>query len=235
MRIAALLLVTIVPWIGAYAKHEVLQPLAPGSTLPVVMQQDLRPGHVQVGERLSAKLVQRVPLSGGAYLPQKSVLLGTVVAEDSQTLTLRFDQLRLGDQQGSLQVRLVAAASWYEVAQTKYPLGATDRGTSSPADWTTMQIGRDEVYRSAGSGTVYNQYSEPVGHADLEGVYASPEDGAPPRALGPFSADAKGLYDLPDVVIEEPGGAGSPIVLKLTGTHWRLDRGTALLLEVVGK
>ena len=60
------------------------------------------------------------------------------------------------------------------VFESSMPVGMIDRGTSDPADWTTRQIGGDEVYRSAGSGKVYDQYSEPVGHADLQGVYADP-------------------------------------------------------------
>jgi hypothetical protein len=52
---------------------------------------------------------------------------------------------------------LLAAAHWMDVGRTAEPLDGGDRATSNPADWTTMQIGRDQVYRSGGSGTVYSQ------------------------------------------------------------------------------
>jgi hypothetical protein len=209
--------------------------LPSGSTLPVILQHKLSAGHVKVGDRVVARLSQRVPLPSGGYLSPKAKLVGRVSAYDARSLTLQFTELKLADQTEPIAVRLLAAAHWIDVGRAAEPLGATDRGTGSPADWTTMQIGRDEVYRSAGSGTVYNQYSEAVGRADLYGVYAPPlPGGTAMRAMGPFSTTAKGIYDLPGVVIDAAGGSAQPIVLGLSSPTWQLDSGTALLLEVVG-
>jgi hypothetical protein len=211
-----------------------LPELSGGTTLPVSLETALSAKHVRVGERITARLSQRVPLGGG-YLPAKARILGSIAAYDGHSLSLRFNTLRLGDKTEPLEVRLVAAAFWMDVGQTRDPLDGGDRGTSSPADWTTQQIGRDEVYRSGGSGTVYNQFSEPVGHADTEGVYAAPVAGVPAHAMGPFSTTASGLYDLQDLRLISAGGSGMPIVLGLNGPKWKLDTATALLLEVVGK
>jgi hypothetical protein len=52
------------------------------------------------------------------------------------------------------------------------------------------------------------------------------------RAMGPFSTTAKGIDDLPGVVIDAAGG--QPIVLGLSNPKWQIDSGTGLLLEVVG-
>jgi hypothetical protein len=149
-----------------------LEPLPAGVMLPVSLEQRLDAGHVRAGEAITARLMQRVPLADGSYLSPKARVTGTVVAYDGSSLTLRFERLRLGHEQQPLHVKLLAAGHWFEVGQTKVPLEAADRALSNPWDWTTKQIGGDEVYRSGGSGVVYDRYSEPVGHADAYGVYA---------------------------------------------------------------
>jgi hypothetical protein len=210
---------------------ETLTPLPAGTTLPVVLERGLDMRHVRAGQPLIARLAQRVPLAHGAYLPEKAKVMGVVLACDSTSLTLRFDRLRLGKQEEPIDVTLRAAAHWLDVHDSELPEGATDRSTSNPASWTTKQIGGDEVYRSAGSGTVYDQYSQPVGHADLHGVYEPPAvTGGPPRAMGPFSTTAAGVYDIPGIEIASGGGNGKPIVLRLTSPKWQLHGGTALLL-----
>jgi hypothetical protein len=210
---------------------ETLAPLPEGTTLPIFLERDLDMRHVRVGQPLVARLAQRVPLPHGAYLPQKAQVMGMVLACDSTSLTLRFDRLRLGKQEEPIAVKLRAAAHWLDVHDSELPEGGTDRSTSNPASWTTKQIGGDEVYRSAGAGTVYDQYSQPVGHADLYGVYEpATETGGPPRAMGPFSTTAAGMYDIPGIEIASNGGNGNPIVLRLTSPKWQLHGGTALLL-----
>jgi hypothetical protein len=219
-----------------------LEPLPAGVMLPVSLEQRLDAGHVRVGEPIAARLMQRVPLADGSYLSPKARVMGTVVAYDGSSLTLRFERLRLGREQQPLHVKLLAAGHWFEVGQTKVPLEAADRALSNPWDWTTKQIGGDEVYRSGGSGAVYDRYSEPVGHADAYGVYAPSQTagapaqtaGAPALAMGPFSTTAHGVYGLPETEIASPGGAESPIVLRLTSPKWQLHGGTALLLQTAG-
>jgi hypothetical protein len=213
-----------------------LIPLPEGTTLPVLLQRGLDMQHVRVGEPVTARLTQRVPLANGGYLSQKARVTGTVMACDSSSLTLRFDRLRLGEQEEPVDVTLRAAAHWLDVHNSQLPLGATDRSTSNPREWTTRQIGGDEVYRSGGEGTVYDQYSQPVGHADVYGVYEPPAvSDEPARAMGPFSTSSAGIYDLPGIEIASGGGDGRPIVLRLTSPKWQLHGGTALLLVTTGR
>jgi hypothetical protein len=215
---------------------EKLTPLPKGTSLPVLLARGLDARHVRVGEPLRARLTQRVPLGNGAYLSQKAEVTGTVVACDGASLTLRFDRLHLGKQEEPIEVRLRAAAHWLDVHNSQLPEGATDRATSDPANWTTKQIGGDEVYRSAGSGKVYDQYSQPVGFADLYGVYEPPAvAGGTARAMGPFSTTSAGIYDLPGIEIASGGGEGKPIVLRLISPKWQLHDGTALLLVSTGR
>ena len=209
-----------------------LVPLPQGATLPVLLDNGLDAHHVKIGEPITASLAQRVPLPDGTYLPRKAKLTGSVVSCDGKTLELRFNQLELGDESEPVEVKLLAAAHWLDVEHTQEPLGATDRSLSNPANWTTMQIGRDEVYRTGWKGTVYDQYSQPVGHADEHGVYAAPNQAGLTRAMGPFSTTAKGLYDLPGIQIISSGGDGNPIVFGLSSPKWQLHGRTALLVEV---
>ena len=54
-------------------------------------------------------------------------------------------------------------------------------------------------------GGVYDQYSQPVGYADLHGVHAEPTSaGKLPRAMGPFSTTATGLHGLPGFSVLSP-------------------------------
>jgi hypothetical protein len=214
-----------------------LEPLPAGVMLPVSLKQRLDARHVRVGQQVTARLMQRVPLADSSYLPSKAKVTGTVVAYDTSSLTLRFDRLSLKDQQVPIHVKLVAAGHWLDVEETERPLGATDRSLGNPANWTTKQIGGDEVYHSGGgSGPVYDQYSERVGHVDAFGVYAPARTpGAAALAMGPFSTTSRGLYDLPGMEIASPGGSESPIVLQLTSPKWQLHGQTALLLETTAK
>jgi hypothetical protein len=136
--------------------------------------------NLTVGQLVTARLFQRVPVSTGTYLPGKVEVVGHVVSCGSSSLSILFTLLRWTDQAVPIHVKLVSAASPYKVFQASMPVGGTDCGTSNPADWTTRQVGGDEVYRSAGGGKVYDQYSQPVGYADLHGVYQDPASAGEP-------------------------------------------------------
>jgi hypothetical protein len=211
-------------------------PVPAGILLPVILETTITAQKVQPGMPIRCKLAQRVPLGGKQYIPQGTKLLGRVVAAGPDSLSLAFTDLRLRKASVPVSVRLVAAASWYAVYQTELPVGGTDHSTSNPADWTTQQIGGDQVYRAAGFGGVYNSASEPVGRADLWGVYSLPGKDGLPLAMGPFSTTASGLFDLRQVELLAPGGpAHAPIALHMKKTgRWKLERQDALLLKVIG-
>ena len=235
MRYLALL-VTLSFAISAYGRVQVNHLVAPGpgSTLPVVLVKTMKPAHLTVGQPITAQLMQRVLVSINSYLPAKVKVIGHVVGCGPSSFSMLFTQLRWKGETVPIHLRLVAAASSFDVFQSGMPVAETDRSTSDPADWTTRQIGGDLIYRSAGSGKVYDQYSQPVGYATLHGVYtASWPGGGPPRAMGPFSTTATGLHGLPGFSIASAGDAGTPITFAINRPHWQIASGTALLLEVV--
>jgi hypothetical protein len=231
--IGFLALSVALPVCAAPAAKE-LAPPPPGATLPVVLNQTLKPGRLQPGQPVTADLWQTVPVSNQTSLPKGTKLAGHVVSVSDSSVSILFDHLRWKARTLPVHVRLIAAAAPNNVYDTRLPLGGTDRGTSSPADWTTRQIGGDEVYLSAGSGKVYDQYSQPVGFADFSGVYASPSaPGELPRAVGPFSTTATGLHGLREFSIVSSGDATTPITLAASKPNWQLGNGSAILLEVL--
>jgi hypothetical protein len=235
MRYLILFLAMSVP-LPDYAAKQVNQLVAPppGATLPVIVIHTVDSRNLTVGQPILARFSQPVPVGADRELPAKVEILGNIVSIEASSIGILFTELRWRGQTVPVNVRLVAAASSYDVFHSSLPLGGTDRGTADPADWTTRQIGGDEVYRSAGYGGVYNRFSEPVGHADLNGVYENPaaKDGLP-RAMGPFSTTAIGLHGLPGFSIVSPGASGKPIVMAASHPEWKLVSGDALLLEVI--
>jgi hypothetical protein len=231
--IAFLVLSVAVPVYARVTKD--LAPPPSGATLPVVLNQTLKAHKLHPDQHISAQLIQTVPVSKNVCLPEGAKLEGHIVSVSDSSISILFDQLRWKDRTIPIHVRLVAGASSNDVYAAKLPLGATDRATSNPGDWTTRQIGGDEVYLSAGAGRVYDQYSQPVGYANYSGVYADPSSpGELPRALGPFSTTATGLHGFREFSIESAGGASTPITLAASKPNWQIQSGSALLLEVVG-
>jgi hypothetical protein len=211
-----------------------LVPPPTGATLPIRLIKTLKSQSLTAGQPITARFFQRVPVSPASYLPSNVEIDGHVVQVGPSSLSILFTELRWKGQTVPVHVRLVAAASLDEVFQTEMPLAAADRGDSNPADWTTRQVGGDEVYRSAGAGKVYDQYSEPVGFADLNGVYQDPSGpGTLPHAMGPFSTTVGGLHGFVGFTIISSGDATSPITFGVSKPKWTIARGGAFLLEVI--
>jgi hypothetical protein len=230
--IAFLVLSVAAPVFARVTKE--LAPPPPGATLPVLINRTLKPHNLQPGQQVTAELIQTVPVSANVNLPKGAKLDGHVVNVSDSSIGILFDQLRWKGHTLPVHVRLIAAAGSNNVYNTRLPLGGTDRATSDSADWTTRQIGGDEVYLSAGAGKVYDQYSQPVGYADFSGVYADPS--APrklPRAMGPFSTTATGLHGFRELSIVSAGGVSTPITLAASKPNWQIENGSAMLLEVV--
>jgi hypothetical protein len=230
--IASLALLVGIPVYAQITKQ--LSSPPPGATLPVLINQTLKPHNVRPNQPVTALLIQAVPISADATLPRGAKLEGQVVSVSAGSISILFNQLSWKGQAVPVRVRLVAAASPNDVYETRLPLGATDRGTSNPVDWTTRQIGGDEIYLSGGSGKVYDQYSQPVGFANFSGVFASPSaPGNLPRAVGPFSTTATGLHGFPELSVASSGDDGKPITLAASQPNWQIGNGSALLLKVI--
>jgi hypothetical protein len=211
-----------------------LTPPPPGATLPVVINRTLKAHNLRPGEPIRAELVQTVPVNKNVELPKGVSLDGHVVNVSESSISILFDHMSWKGRTVSVHVRLLAAAGMMDVSDTRVPLSGPDRGTADANDWTTRQVGGDQILLQGGSGKVYDQYSQPVGYANYSGVYADPSlPGGLPRAMGPFSTNATGLHGLTEFSIASAGGADEPITLTASKPNWTIRNGSALLLEVV--
>jgi hypothetical protein len=66
----------------------------PGATLPIALIKTLKPMHLAVGETITARFIQRVPVSTNSYLPHKVEVVGKVVNYGPSSLSILFTELR---------------------------------------------------------------------------------------------------------------------------------------------
>ena len=181
----------------------------PGTFFPVQLGRTLRAGKTKPGTEVVARTTQRIPVGEHLFLPRGTQIHGQVVVSEagdgtpvhSSVLAIRFTAVTYLHQTVPIRARAVAAANFVDVAETFAPAtDPSDRGNPSPANWTTQQVGGDQVCRSGWVGPVSNAVMKVVGFADFNGVYSLAKDGTPndsdplPLALGVFSASAQGLY-----------------------------------------
>ena len=216
-----------------------LTALPVGLTIPIVLPHALRAGKTPAATPIVAHTAQRVPLDRDFYLASGTEVLGTIListapnpkAGIAANLTFRFTALRLQGQTIPMRTTTLAIANFVQAIETAEPASmATDRGNSSASNWTTTQVGGDEVARSDWKGTLTDTAGHQVGFADFHGVYANPDPGSTlPRALGVFSASAKGLYGFNDGASLHSDGNTTTVSApqKLV-----LRRGDSLLLQL---
>jgi hypothetical protein len=220
------------------------------SIIPAQLQTSISSKNTKVGQLITARVMQDVPLPGDAKIAAGATLLGKVISvrpglgTDGGSISFRFDTLRVAHENVLLTLRLRAIASDQEVRQAQLPRNSDP--TASSNSWTTVQIGGDVVYRGGGpvrsrSGVV----GKPVEGGVLVRLDPNPargcrNDGTGERAqaLWLFSSDACGTYGLPEVTIgpadhNAPGDATGEIELKSAKGNVVLKSGCGLLLRVV--
>ncbi len=215
-----------------------------GTTIPVELEHGIKAGTTSPGTVVTAATTQRVLLGDGTYLPRGMKITGTVVRSVAANkmesrpavLTIRFDALRYQGREIPIRTHAVAVANVMNVEDTFACVNdPADNGTSSPANWTTRQVGGQLVSRARWAGPVLGGGMRKVGFANWHGVFANPPAGATgsaaiPHALGVFSTTAEGLYGYPktdSLAISSRGGTTITARGKLA-----LRDGSNLLLQV---
>ena len=235
----------------AFSMQLVAQDKIPvGTVLPVQLNSSLRSDKARVGEQVSARVMQDVPLPGGRKIHAGAKVIGHIVSAGPAVngrmadLSLRFDTLEIGKRDIPMTTNLRALATTMDVSEAQVPESGPDRGTSEN-EWTTDQIGGEVVYRGGvvvnGSNIVGNSV---LGSGVLVHVAAKPGmkcrdevDGNDQlQALWVFSSDACGLYDLPNLSLTHAGRTNpvGQITLHSNKGNVKVRAGSGMLLRVNG-
>jgi hypothetical protein len=226
------------------------QQIPAGTALPVMLNSTLDVKKDKPGRKISARVMQEVRLPNGASIPAGARVFGTILQVSASgatgsRLVVKFDQLNLRGQTLSLMTSLRAVASMTEVFDAQLPTNTFDEYGTSIADWTTVQVGGDAVYR--GNGQVISWDNRVVGSATLGGAVTARLTAVPDRgcrgavegndreqALWVFSTSACGVYGFPELKIAHAGRTDpvGEIVLE-SPVNVQVRGGSGLLLRVI--
>jgi len=218
--------------------------------LPVILNQGLSTKNSHVGQAISGRLAQAVPLPNDGKLKAGAKVRGTILSVSTVSkngdaeISFRFTEIEF--HHGTLRIvaHLRALASFMEVQYAQIPEASPGFGT--PYRWvTTEQIGGDVKYGV--DGPVTDNSGETVGRGTAEGVLVrvtkSPgaacrgdfEDRDRLQALWVFSSDACGVYGMPGLKILHAGRTEplGEIVLSSETGGVNVRAGAGLLLRLI--
>jgi hypothetical protein len=221
----------------------------PGTVIPVRLDSTLS-ARTKAGSRITATVMQNVPLPNGGSIRAGAKVIGHVTAvngPDNRSggrLSIRFDQLVASKQTVSITTDLRALAGFMAVEEAQIPVSGPDRGTPESA-WTTEQVGGDVVYRGGGpvkeghrtvgepvAGGVLTRLRSNGGRCRAE-LYGNDRR----QALWVFSASACGIYGLSNVSIVHAGRSDPVGEVTLAAQRGKLNvpSGSGLLLRVIAQ
>lgn len=239
---------TLLVWLALATGLFAQNAIPSGTILPLQLNTSLNSRRSKPGQVVTARLMQDVPLPSGSKIRAGSKAIGRVIDVVAATngsgakLSLQFDTLEVSKRRIPITTNLRALASMMEVEDAQVPKTGPDRGTSE-AEWTTVQIGGDVVYRSGGpvtngmrvvgtptaDGVLVRTASKPGTrcHDDLGGNDR-------PQALWVFSSDACGTYGFLDLTIVRAGRShpAGQITLASQRSNFDVRSGSGLLLRV---
>ncbi len=229
------------------ATQVLAQSAIPGGTiLPVRLDTSLNSRREKVGQVISARVMQDVPLPSGKIRAGAKVLgrvENVVNVKGGERLTIRFDTVAISKRRIPVTTNLRAIASMMAVEEAQIPTFGPDRGT--PADWaTTEQIGGEVVYR--GGGPVVNGLRS-VGKPAPNGVLVHVSAGSETKCRGDvegngelqalwlFSSDACGAYGFSGLTIAHAGRTNPVGEITLASERDTLNvrGGSGMLLRVI--
>jgi len=228
------------------------QEIPAGTVIPVMLRTTLDARKAKVGQKIEAQVMQDIPLSSQTRIRAGAKLVGHVVevtrpsaASGSQgsLIAISFDRLLIGGAEIPVTTSLRSLASMMEVFEAQLPTNAIDDYGTTPADWVTVQIGGDVVYR--GNGTVMTD-GQVVGKSTLGGdvtakLIASRDgvcrgaaaDNDREQALWLFSPSACGPYGFADLKVVH-AGRHAPVgqIILAADKNVHVPGGSGLLLRV---
>ncbi|MBZ5568578.1 MAG: hypothetical protein LAN64_12080 [Acidobacteriia bacterium] len=217
------------------------QEIPSGTALPITLTSTLDAMKAKPGQPIAGSIAQDVPLPSGTKIRSGSrvngqVLQAGLISDGGSYLRIRFDQVRSHGRTIPVTTSLRAIASPRAVRHAQLPSHSPYRG-ESPANWTTVQIGDDVVYR--GGGHVMHGDAV-VGDPVPEGVLAelTAESGCATSsahrrlALWVFASSACGAYDFFDDLKIAQAGDTNPIgeIVLQSKKSVKIPTGSAMLL-----
>jgi hypothetical protein len=231
------------------ASVSIAQEIPAGTVIPVMLQTTLDAKKAKVGRKIEARVMQDVPLSSGVRIQAGVNLVGHVVevtrpsATSGSRIAISFDSLIIGGAVVPVTTSLRSLASMMEVFEAQLPTNAIDDYGTTTADWVTVQIGGDAVYR--GDGTVMTD-GRVLGKSTVGGdvtakLIASRDGGCrgavsgndQEQALWVFSPSACGVYGVENLKIAH-AGRHDPVgqIILESDKNVHLSGGSGLLLRV---
>ncbi|MFZ0914704.1 MAG: hypothetical protein WBQ76_02715 [Candidatus Korobacteraceae bacterium] len=231
------------------ASSLIAQEIPAGTVLPVMLRTTLDARKAKVGQKIEARVMQDVPLSSQTRIRAGAKLVGHVVEvtrpspTSGSRIAISFDRLMIGGAAIPVTTSLRSLASMMEVFEAQLPTNAIDDYGTTTADWVTMQIGGDAVYR--GNGTVMTD-GQIVGKStvagDVSAKLIASRDGAcrgaaaendRVQALWLFSPSACGPYGFADLKIVH-AGRQDPVgqIILASDKNVHVPAGSGLLLRV---
>lgn len=219
-----------------------------GTVFPVELNSSLSSLKSKSGDKITARIMQDVPLSQGRKLRAGAKLVGQVVSVKAfangkpASIAFNFTKLNYAHQSVPVSIHLRTLASMMDVLDAQIPPAGTDRGT--PWAWATMALIGDEV--AYGQGAPVSRGVDTVGEALDHGVLAplnanrsagcdgQPPDDRKPQALWVFSTDSCGVYGIPDVEIAHAGSTAPLGEITLTSKQGNIEvrSGSGMLLRI---
>ncbi len=195
--------------------------------------------------------MQDIRLPDGARIPRGARVQGHILQVNSpmaisgSRLAFKIDQLDYRGHSLALTTSLRAVASMTDIFEAQMPTNNFDEYGTTDADWTTIQVGGDVVYR--GDGKVISPDNQVVGRATIGGDVTAkltpvPEHGCRgaieendrPQSLWLFSTSACGAYGFADLKIGHAGRSAPIGEIALESTaNVRVRGGGGLLLRVI--
>jgi hypothetical protein len=222
--------------------------IPPGTILPARLDTALSSKDSKPGQRVSARIMQDVPLPGGKALRAGARVTGHVTEVSrlangtASRISFQFDSVVSSRTNIPVRTSLRALATLGEVDAAQIPEVGPDRGTPTSA-WVTNQIGGEVVIRGGGHLMHASQVvGEPVADGVLACITAVPggnckdDPGTDNRlqALWLFSSDACGLFGYSRLTLVH-SGRGDPagvIILSSPERDFKIWSGSGLLLRV---
>jgi hypothetical protein len=220
-----------------------------GTILPIRLNHGFSSKSTRVGQQLTGRIMQDVPLPGSGKIPEGSKVIGSILSVSATLnnnvgkITLRFDQIEVHHRRIAMVTNLRAIASPMEVAFAQVP--ETTPGFGTPYAWATTDLIGGDVKYGAG-GPVTDRGSQVVGEGTYQGVLvhvrAQPESGCrgelershDVQALWVFSADSCGVYGMSRIRIEHAGRSApvGEIVISADSGDVNIRSGSGMLLRV---